>query len=262
MLDKSLRVSVSITDFAPLFAPVESLFKGIKETGADGIELVIGVKSRWSYRLISSYSERYQLPVRSVHQHIWSGLGVWLDEGVFRIAKALRAEGVVVHPRLSTPLDSKDMVQYFEQLARWQQKYDVRVMLENREPQSRYWILDRIWPPVKEATRLIRIYDIAQRYNFAITYDTSHARLANPPESPEFRKLYPLIGNIHLSSYAGKIDHLPLTTGVFDSQSFLAYLRKKRYQGLLTLEVQYPAMVQLGYNYDAIAKSVTVVKYQ
>lgn len=57
----SLKISSSITDFAPLFLDLEYLFKGLKATGIDGVELVIGIKSRWSVDRIKHLSQKYNL---------------------------------------------------------------------------------------------------------------------------------------------------------------------------------------------------------
>lgn len=77
-----------------------------------------------------------------------------------------------------------------------------------------------------------------------------------------FLKLFPRIKNIHLSSFCGKEEHLPLDTGDFDIKHFLKFLAKHNYKGLLTFEINYPLTKRLftPYDFSEIKRSVDIIK--
>ncbi len=57
-----LRVNVSINDF-PFFVSLDSLFAGLKAAGADGLEVIPGIKSRWRFDYLAALSTKYRLPI-------------------------------------------------------------------------------------------------------------------------------------------------------------------------------------------------------
>src|SRR6266567_1523971 len=104
---KKINISVSITDFSLVPYGLEPLFNGLKQAGADGLEIVVGIKSRWSSNQLKKLSEKYELPIITLHQPPWSGLGFWLDEGFMKLADDLKVKGVVIHPRAFVSLRSE-----------------------------------------------------------------------------------------------------------------------------------------------------------
>lgn len=256
-----MQVNLSIiTDF-PIFSQLETVFKKSKETGIDGIELVLGLKTRLEYPRILYLAEKYDLPIVSIHQPPWSGIGIYFDEHFVQLAKKLGIRYITYHPLAFHSFASRGGKAYLEKLARLQEKYDVTVMLENMENEFVYSRLhdgtaDHILHHLEDINR------IADTYGFLITYDVSHAELIDPGQTEIFETMFPKIGNIHASSFSKKMHHLPLTKGDLDTKSFITYLQKKKYQGLFTLEVR-PSIKKLlmsNYDFADIEASVTLIK--
>jgi sugar phosphate isomerase/epimerase len=153
------------------------------------------------------------------------------------------------------------MKSYFQKLAGLQEKYNILVMLENMPK-------DRTYSKLHDNSsdyilhHLETINDIVDSYGFLMTYDTSHAELVKPQETEIFEKLFPKIGNIHASSFVKGKHHIALGSGIFDAEGFVKYLKKKKYQGLFTLEVNNPTinLMKNTYDFSAIAQSVLLTK--
>lgn len=255
-----MKVHASITDF-PVFSQLETFFKEFKAAGVDGLELVIGVKSRFEFARILYLSEKYDLPIASVHQPAWSGIGVYFDEAFVEFAKKLGTRRIVFHPLAFHSFTSPAGIAYLERLAHLQETHDITVMLENMPKDMVYQRLHDSTPE-HILHHLETVGEIADTYGFLLTYDVSHAELTHPQNTDIFPKLLPKIGNIHASSFIPGKHHLPLNTGTLDTVGFVQFLQQKKYNGLFTLEVYYPKLELLMNRYDftAIAQSVKVVK--
>lgn len=256
-----MKVHASLTDF-PVFAQLETFFKKFKEAGFDGLELVLGAKSRFEYARIGYLSEKYDLPIGSIHQPPWSGVGLYFDENFLQVAKKLGVRHVVFHPLTFRSFGSRVQQQYFERLAMLQEKWGIVVMLENMPNDLAYNKLHD-GTPAHILHHLEKINSIADAYGFLLTYDVSHAEIIAPSKNSFFQKLFPKIGNIHASSFVPGHHHLPLTMGEFDTPEFINFLVKKKYQGLFTLEVYYPKWGGLflnRYDFPALKESVALIK--
>lgn len=255
-----MKIHASITDF-PVFSQTETFFKNFKAAGVEGLELVLGIKSRFEYARFSYLSEKYDLPIRSIHQPPWSGAGLYFDESFVRFAKKLGVRHIVFHPLALHGFESRAMKQYFEKLARLQEKYDICVMLENM-PKDLVYARLHDNSPEHLLHHLEKIQKIADTYGFLITYDVSHAEIVHPQKEKIFQEIFPKIGNIHASSFHRGKHHLPFTMGEFDMPAFVAYLAKRNYQGLFTMEIYYPklGLVMNRFDFRAIADSVGAVK--
>ena len=256
----NMKVHASLTDF-PIFSQIETFFKKFKEAQVDGLELVLGAKSRFEYARLAYLSEKYALPISSLHQPPWSGVGLYFDEEFLEVGKKLGVRHVVFHPLAFHSFTSRGMKKYFERLARLQEKWRVVVMLENMPNDMAY---NKLHDGSSEHMihHLEAMNVAADTYGFLLTYDVSHAEIINPPQSPIFQKLFPKIGNIHASSFRLGKHHLPFTMGEFMAKEFVHFLDQKKYQGLFTLEVYYPklGLVMNKYDFSAIADSVAIVK--
>lgn len=255
-----MKVNASITDF-PVFSQQETFFKKFKEAGVDGLELVLGVKSRFEFSRVAYLSEKYNLPISSIHQPAWSGLGIYFDESFVELGKRLNVHRIVFHPLAFRSFESNAGKSYLDRLARIQEKYNITIMLENM-PND--YVYNRLHDGSSEHVQhhLEAVDRIADTYGFLITYDVSHAEIVKPQESPIFLKIFPKIGNIHASSFIPGKHHLPLTSGNLDTDGFVSFLQKQKYKGLFTLEVYYPKLnlIMNRYDFTAIAKSVAAVK--
>lgn len=258
MLNKPFLISTSITDLLPLHTSIETDFKNIKQTGVDGVEIVLGTKTRWKIDEILEYSKKYDLPVTSVHQPMWSGLAVRFDDkGFIEAAKKLGTTMIVFHALPFISLQSSIMRKYFKHLATLQKECDITVMLENGSPR----IFNTYVPFYHSSSyHILDIFSVAEEYDFKMTLDISHEESPNPHEQDWFAKILPKIANIHLSSFDKTREHLPLDKGIFQVKSFLSYLQNNNYKNLLTFEIFYPGALGFRCDYEAIKRSVEIVK--
>ncbi len=254
------KIHASITDF-PVFSTLETFFREFRKADVDGVELVLGAKSRWNGKQVRNLSKEYQLPIGSVHQPAWSGVGLYFDERFVEFALSAGTNKIVCHPLAFHTFESRAMGKYFEKLAKLQEKYGVHVMLENMPNDIAYYKLHQF---TKDPMRshMQKISDIADEYGFLTTYDVSHTEYKKPQDEKVFQDVLPKLGNIHLSSFRQNKHHLPLNMGFLDSEGFLKYLFQKKYKGLVTLEVFYPRIgMMLGkYSFAAVRNSVNVFR--
>jgi sugar phosphate isomerase/epimerase len=257
--ERDMKINASITDF-PFYTSLETFFKEFKAAGVDGIELVIGAKT-WHLQHALALSKKYQLPIASLHQSIWSGLGFGMDEWFLKNVREHEIHIIVLHPLVFTTFTSDRMKRYFDRVSRLQKKYDITFCLENMPKEKIYQQL--YTPPYQtKVAHLQKIYDIATHYNFGVTYDISHALFTKPQEEMSFKNIFPKIKNIHLSSFQGQIEHLPLDTGDFAAKEFLRFLKAQNYKGLLTFEINYSLFKRMVAKYDffEVQRSVKIVK--
>lgn len=255
----NIKISASITCDFPIISRLHIFFREFKNAGLDGVEIVSGIRSRFRLDYVNNLSKQYKLPITSMHQSAWSGVGLYFDEEMLNKAQKMGVKTVVFHPLAFTSMESKRMHSYFRRLAAMQKKYDIAICLENMKKEKVYRPLFSGGKEVR--THLKNIYDAAEAYGFYLTFDTSHARFTHPQREPSFEHMLPRLRNIHLSSFHQKQEHLPLTMGDFDTKGFLQYLVQNKYPGLLTFEVYYPRMVALHkYDFSAIKDSVDVIR--
>lgn len=262
MSNYQLKVNVSLTDF-PLFIPRDLIFKELKEAGADGIEVVLGIKTYYHFNHLLSLSRKYNLPLFSLHQPIWSGLGLYFDRKFIKYVPKTLGKSITFHPLPRDPFYSKRLRDYFHSLAKIKNDYNFEILLENL-PQNytnNFGFMNRFFSSSPDSQDFLKLLQVAKEFDFKLTFDTSHAALVQPHRESYFEKIFSRIGNIHLSSFKEKKTHLPLDMGIFDTKGFLSYLRRKNYQGLVTLEIYYPQLVSLKtIDFKAIRKSIKIVK--
>jgi sugar phosphate isomerase/epimerase len=256
-----IKLSSSITDFAPLFLDLEYMFKGLKNSGVDGVELVIGLKSRWSVDRIKYLSKKYNLPVTSIHQPVWGGLGLYFDEGFFDIAAQLGVKKVVCHPIPKYSFQDKPMQEYLKKLSDIKKNKGLDILLENLSPNYDNKLVDPFFPLGKDTGRVPDVYAAAKKHDLNITLDIDHLLKARPHKEKWIKEILPSIGNIHLSSFTSTLHHMPLYLGNFKAKEFIEYLGVMNYKGLLTFEIYYPSFLKpFGYDFDAIKKSIQVLR--
>lgn len=256
----SFQISASVTDF-PLFLKLDTVFAGLKNAGVDGVELVIGIKSRWAEKRLKELSLKYELPIITMHQPIWSAISHFFDMKFVDMAVFLGVKEIVFHPLPFYSPDSKLMKDYFNTLLQIQQSYGIKILLENM-PKKYGLKVGKYSIPVQDNGyySLDRLRETAEKYNFGITYDVSHRMFSKPQDEESFQKLLERLGNVHLSSFDHR-EHLPLYMGKFDSVGFLNYLKEKDYKGHLTFEIFYPhSFYFTKYDFNSIKRSVEIVK--
>lgn len=255
-----MQVSVSFGDF-PLLRNQEYLFAELKEAGADSIELITGIKSRFHFQKVLKLSEKYDLPITSIHQPAWSILPGFFDEGFVREGTQIGVKKFVFHPVSQYAFSDPHMEKYLEHLALVQKKFDVTVMLENLPQVFRPNILGKLFPVHPDTYNFTKLLSVMRKYELHSTLDISHALSLNPASESWFDELFPHIANIHLSSFDKHHEHLPVYMGDFQTKDFIIALKKRKYAGLLNLEIFYPNVLMVrNYDFSVIQKSIEYIK--
>lgn len=255
-----MKINISISDFSPLARGLEPIFRGLKEAGADGVELGIGLKSRWTPNYCLRLSRKYNLPIVSVHQPMWSVMGLAFDEGAFKTAQKLGVATVTCHPLPKMGYDDPKMKSYLERLSRIKQKTGLEILIENLPVKYNHPVLNKFFPPSEKATGIMDLHKAAKEFGLNLTLDTDHLRSVAPHEEVYFEKLLPSIKNIHLSSFKPGANHLPLFLGDMKVKDFTNHLKDIKYNGLLTLEIGHPSITLLNYDFEAVKKSIELIK--
>lgn len=153
------------------------------------------------------------------------------------------------------------MRNYLKKLSQIQQQRGVEILIENLPEVYNQKLVNYFFPPDVDSGDILSLYEAVSEYDLKMTLDIDHLRTAAPHKEKWFKKVLPKIGNIHLSSFDTKRKHLPLYLGSFRSKEFINYLRKEKYNGLLTFEIDYPGLFTFfDYDFDAIKKSVEMIK--
>lgn len=152
-----MKVSVSVTD-SPVFSTLEHHFAGLKEAGADGVEITPGIKSRWNYRKIKELSVKYELQITAVHQPPWSIGGIWFDEGFIADAAKIGVKNYVFHPPSTLTFKDEGMNKFLARLAELQKKYSVNALLENMPWAVRPKLLRKYLPYPSDTYELEKIF--------------------------------------------------------------------------------------------------------
>jgi sugar phosphate isomerase/epimerase len=255
-----MQVNVSIGDFSPLLRGPEVLFRGLKEAGADGVELNLGIKSRWSVGYHKQLAKKYGLPIVSVHQPVWSMMGLLFDEGAFRVARELGARTITCHPLPRLRLDNERMKSYLRRLADIKKKTGLEVLIENLPLYYNHPIDARHAQPDHHAKEVAELYKVTQAVGLKLTLDTDHLQSPAPHTEKPMSHIWPHIRNIHLSSFEKGKRHLPLYAGQLQTADFILYLKSIQYDGLITLEIDDPAFTWHDYDFAPITKSIAMVK--
>lgn len=255
-----MKISVSVGDF-PLFRSPKHLFSGLKEAGADGIELITGVKSRYRFQKLLRLSHTYDLPITSIHQPPWSILPGFFDEDFIREGTQIGVKHFVFHPIARYSFTDPPMKRYLEKLASTQEKYGVTIMLENMPVAIYQEVFKFLFPLSEDTKRIEDLVKAVKEYHLSMTLDTSHAYVPDPTKEAWFDEVFPYLGNIHLSSFNQKRDHLPVYMGEFHTKTFIHSLYEKKYKGLLNLEIFYPGQFQArSFDFAVIKKSIDFIR--
>jgi sugar phosphate isomerase/epimerase len=254
-----VKILASITDF-PLFRTFEYNFFEIKKTGADGVEIVHGIKSHWPFEKVKKLSQKYHLPVLSVHQPLWGGYG-FPDFSFVKFALDLNVENIVIHPLPRLGLEDEKMKRYFEKMSKLGQQYGFKMLLENLPVKSQAPFVDKFFPGHQETFNPLLILEAAKKWGFKITLDTTHLEDGNIDKRPWLKKVLLHTENIHLSNFSPKRAHYPIYMGNMDYKNFLSVLKDTDYERLITLEIYYPKMAPLrNYDYSGLKKSIEIIR--
>lgn len=257
---KNMKLSFSVADI-PLGIAIEEYFLLANHLKVDGLELVIGWKTRWAFKKIKRLSNRYNVPILSIHQPPWSIAGFVQDEGAFKFAQEFGSI-FVAHPIVVQPMDSPKSQAYFKWLSDMKKKYSIDILIENMT--NIYQLMPLLHYVSKKhhdsATSLMSFGKVCKKYNLGFTLDTSHLMEPRPQEAEGFKEIQPFMRNVHLGDYTSKKEHLGLGDGNLDYESFLKYLSKIKYSGLINLELCPRILNARERYYKDITESVKIVK--
>lgn len=251
-------ISLSIADL-PINISFSLLFKYAKECGFDGVEILPGIKSYPHTYRIYQLSNSLSLPVLSIHHQFSVGKVFITSDQCFSLAKQLDAR-IVVHPLKKYGFSSFQQQAHLEEIKILAKKHTTFVSIENMGNESSLPVYKFFSKAHRDTQNLKKVFTVAKKYGFGVTFDTSHAELVSPHKSADFHRLYPFIENIHLSDYTESEKHLGLGEGLLDTRGFLQYLKKNRYSNLITLELS-PRLYMSEKKYlTEIKESISLIK--
>jgi sugar phosphate isomerase/epimerase len=238
-----------------------------RDTGCDGVELVLGLGSTLGW---PAHLERFEravaqagVPVLSVHPPL-RPLPGWprgMGERVGRVvatAQRLGAPVVVLHPALYSRAESPRAARYAAAIGAGQRLAGnaVTIAIENNQTveHARRWVLDP----------LPALVEFAREHACGITLDTCHVGANGEDLLASYELVRPLLRNIHLSDMrweAGRArTHLLPGEGILPLDRFLNRLASDGYDGLVTLEL-HPHAVGLIGRAGAQARLLQALRY-
>lgn len=254
------KLTFSIADI-PLGIALEEYFLLASHLKVDGLELVVGWKTRFNMRKVARLSKRYNVPILSVHQPAWSVAGFFNDAGAFKFARKFEAV-FVAHPLVNQHINSPKSKVYYKWLSDMGKKYELEILIENMT--NIYQLMPLLHYVSKKhhdsATDLGYFDTICKKYGFGFTLDISHLMEAEPQRAKGFSELWPYLRNVHLSDFTLKREHMGLGDGLLNYESFLSFLKDENYQGLINLELCPRILNAREKYYKDIAKSVQIVR--
>jgi sugar phosphate isomerase/epimerase len=269
----TLRLSFSTGALYHL--PLRTTFALAHEAGFAGVELVYCPEiARRGATPIQRLSQEYSLPVLSVHPSVvpYPGLGrvEHLLPRLTSLAEDLDCRLVVLHvPRVST-LEEPRGKEFVAALLRERERSNSRLQIavENPgfyQPSDARFILHDV----------SRLRDLVDRYDLAVTFDTSHAGTSPYGVLRAYEILHDRVVNVHFSDLRSQRifpDWRPLRTvlshhqmpgeGVLPLAQFVRELLADSYAGIFTLEVS-PIAIQawnLGKTRQLLTRAVRLVR--
>lgn len=253
-----MKISLSIADL-PLNLTTEELFHLASKTGFDGVEMLPGIKTIPFLKKSSTLSEKYNLPILSIHKPFWIFNTLFPTGKIFSIAKKFQAL-LVVHPLQKYSMSSKEQVRFLKYLAKHSEKNGVQVAIENLPKSSTIPLYKLFSQANSSTTRIADIYEVCKKYELGITLDTSHLETTSLVNMKELQIAFNLIKNIHISDFNKKKQHLALGSGELMTSEFLSFLKKRKYKGLITLELSPRIYCSKEKYFSEIASSFKIIK--
>jgi len=223
------------------------LFSYLKKAKLSGIELVVNRESFSRIREVEEILDKNDLRVFSIHQPIFKihKIDLISINELFKICAELSAKILVIHLfALGNQIFDPNFVNELKSL---ENKYNIKIGVENS---------------TKNLVTSFRKYSYSEgefsslikKLGLGITLDTTHLGQSGGDIIKFFLHNKRNIVNIHLSDYKKNIfnTHLPLGDGILPIDKFLLTLKREKYNGLLTLEI--------NSNFDNVLKSINYVR--
>lgn len=219
------------------------VFKLVKETNLDGIELVaskdMGEKD---IERVKKILKEHNVPVLSLHQPILSLYRISFKgiQKLFEAATRLSAKIIVLHIfSLGKKIYNTGFIDALRAL---EDKYGVKIGFENGTKNIIIGLKHYCY-------RAKEFSEIVSKLGLNMTFDPTHLAQADGDDIINFyQKNKEKIINIHLSDYKyGWFPHnllnthMALGTGNLPIRKFLEILKESRYDGFLTFEINRPS---------------------
>jgi sugar phosphate isomerase/epimerase len=239
---------------------MDSVFQSLKKAGVDGLELIFPtIISNEDIEKIKKMTEKYNLPVFNIHQSNDSSFNISLVEigELCKIANNFSAKVVVLHiDSLGKQLFDKNFI---TELKKLQRKHNLSFGIENM-PKSPFCFSKPYTYKGKGFS------DVVSETGLSITFDTTHLAQVGEDICEFYIANKKKIVNIHLSNYKiswlnkclllANDTHLPLNNGELPIIKFLQILKKEKYQGQITMEIN-ARCEELCQNAELIRKNIS-----
>lgn len=221
------------------------IFRSLKQSGVDGVELLVTLHtSDKNINDVKKILNRNKIPVLSIHQSLSNKTHISCDqiERLCQIANTFVAPIVVLHAEtLGKKLKETDFV---AQLKSLQKKYNLYFGIENMAKGADF------------------SHEV-KKNGLSMTFDTTHLAQAGEDIIQFYLSNKERIINIHISDYKKHwlntyfvpyvYTHLALGEGGLPMKKFLLILKKEKYNGLITMEIN-AGLAQLCKSAEIIKK--------
>lgn len=223
-------------------ADAKTIFSEFKKTGIDGIELLIPQNINFQdLKELKKIVNDCNIKVYSVHQPLRFLTKTRPTEikKIFEVAKILESKVIVLH--MSSVGKQLFDNKYIEALHLLEKEYSVKIGFENQEKHVGSVLKGYCWEGNKFA-------NLVAETGFNITLDVCHLGQTKGDIIDFFKKNKDKIVNIHLSDYRShylnnslrpiRFKHMVLGRGQLPIREFISVLKKEKYKGLITLEIE------------------------
>lgn len=219
--------------------PLEKVFSIARDTGFDGVEIIIGYEFQYGDNVALIRDLQKILPVCSLHAPFLE-----LDRWGNKIEQLHRTTALAIetgirlinfHPPSWMGLEFK-FWRWFNRIRDFQQevgKNEVIITVENMPCTGAF----KSNPYILGATE--KMIDFMRDRNLFLTFDTAHMGSSKANFLHDFHLFYDsgMMRNIHFSDYGYGREHLLPGHGVLPLTRFLNHLRETEYNESLTLEL-------------------------
>lgn len=219
----------------------QQVFSKFKKAGITGVEVLLPSSATVKdIKEVKKILDDNGMKVYSLHQALRFITKTKLPEitELFTFAKILETDVIVLHMNSAGKqiLDSK----YLSAIRLLQVKNNIKVGFENREKHIGSKHRSYGWDENKFS-------DLMKKEDLFITLDICHLGQADGDIVDFYNKNSDRVINIHLSDYKShylnnslrplRYKHLPLGKGELPIEEFIKALKRKKYNGVLTLEI-------------------------
>lgn len=256
-----MRLLISSYSLEPF--PLEEIFVLAQELKADGLELVLTpLVFKTGFDAIKSLSQKYELPIYSLHQSPWQILfmGKWGLKKIVEQANFFGAKNIVVH---LASLRRSFKSDFFEWIKNLEKESGVNIAFENAASR----ILEK-WPAYASQPEALEKFIKTRQIN--MTFDVAKAVLFGTDPYQFFQRCHNYIKAFHFHGFNHPANyHLDFQSHNFDWSGFLSFVKKYNFEGYVTMEIfplhhwiyfNMPSLSQLAKAKEVIRENFEVLK--